>query len=893
MSENTIDTLVIKVEGQDESAGSTLDNIINKLGAISRNTSSASRRVTNFTKRLGALKSVINSIRPGNINQSFGAANSSTQQLNDNLNNVKDTANDLNGTVERVADTAGTSADKLSDKTANVKDKIEQSSKSVKSFGTQVKAAFSETIIGRFAGKVKQIFSSLGRIALYRFMRTIIKQVTEAFGTGINNLYQYSLTFQGSFSQSMDRAASAMLSFKNSIGAAIAPLIEFLVPYLDKAVDKLMEINNTIAEVIAGLTGKSTFSKAVRVTTQYAEAANKAGKSTSKVKNQVEDLKRSFAGLDEITVIGDKLSDSMPDMSSSDSAVSSTPDYSSMFVETPVNMEKVEKVRDIFKDIWKLAGLIAGAIAGWNFGKALSSLGKLGGLKGLAAVAGAIMAVTGAILEFQGLSDILKNGIDWENTLKTFLGGALIVAGGALIGLAFGNAFLGAALGAILAGFPMVVVGIIDALKEGINEKSALLIAAGSTLVGAGIGFLIGGPVGALVGALIGLAVGALMDLGIWVYQNWEKVCAWCEQAITDIGNFFKGIWDWICGIWEAGVTWFDTNIIQPIVGFFTGLWEGVSKAASDCWNAIVDFFSPAINWFSQLFGSIFQTIKDIFHNIGVIASGCWEIIKKVWGVVTEFFSNIWNGIKNTAVAAWEGVKSVFTTISDWIYRVVIAPVSDFFKGLWEGFVEKAKQAWEGVKQVFSAVAGFFGRIFSEAWEKVVKVFSIAGEIFVDIKDAIVAAFKWVVNGIINGINHVIAIPFNAINGALSWIRDIEIGGWKPFSGIVEIHVPQIPLLANGGIVDSGTAFIAGEAGPEVVAQMGNRTGVMNTDQMEESVVRGVTAANEEQNKLLREQNNLLRQLLSKDSTINVSTITSAMSRQNKRDGKVTVPVGI
>lgn len=45
--------------------------------------------------------------------------------------------------------------------------------------------------------------------------------------------------------------------------------------------------------------------------------------------------------------------------------------------------------------------------------------------------------------------------------------------------------------------------------------------------------------------------------------------------------------------------------------------------------------------------------------------------------------------------------------------------------------------------------------------------------------------------------------------------------------------------FANGGTPDVGTLFYAGEAGAEVVANMGHSTGVMNVDQMEAAVANG------------------------------------------------------
>ena len=49
-----------------------------------------------------------------------------------------------------------------------------------------------------------------------------------------------------------------------------------------------------------------------------------------------------------------------------------------------------------------------------------------------------------------------------------------------------------------------------------------------------------------------------------------------------------------------------------------------------------------------------------------------------------------------------------------------------------------------------------------------------------------------------------------------------------------------IPVFANGGsLANNGTLFLAGEAGAEIVADMGSKTGVMNVGQMENAVANG------------------------------------------------------
>lgn len=78
----------------------------------------------------------------------------------------------------------------------------------------------------------------------------------------------------------------------------------------------------------------------------------------------------------------------------------------------------------------------------------------------------------------------------------------------------------------------------------------------------------------------------------------------------------------------------------------------------------------------------------------------------------------------------------------------------------------------------------------------------------------------------------------------------------------------SINQYATGGYPTSGQLFIANEAGAEMVGTIGGRTAVANNDQIVEGISRGVAAANEEEVALMKEQNNLLRQLLAKEGRI-------------------------
>ena len=279
------------------------------------------------------------------------------------------------------------------------------------------------------------------------------------------------------------------------------------------------------------------------------------------------------------------------------------------------------------------------------------------------------------------------------------------------------------------------------------------------------------------------------------------KGIGYVTSAIEFVGNIFDIVVTFIKGVLLGVADWINDNVVQPII----------------------DFFTPIVEWFSKLWDSISKTAEDIWNNIVGIIQGVIETIEILWGLakdwlnehifqpIGEFFGKVWNKISEVASSVWDTVKS------------------------------KAKEAWEGIKNVFSPVVDWFKDKFQKAWEGVKNVFSTGGKIFTGIKEGIESTFKTVVNGIIGGLNKVIEVPFNGINAALRKIKNISIAGKKPFEGkIYEVSVPQIPLLANGGMPTTGEMFIAREAGPEMVGRIGNRTTVANNDQIVKGIEQGV-----------------------------------------------------
>jgi hypothetical protein len=165
--------------------------------------------------------------------------------------------------------------------------------------------------------------------------------------------------------------------------------------------------------------------------------------------------------------------------------------------------------------------------------------------------------------------------------------------------------------------------------------------------------------------------------------------------------------------------------------------------------------------------------------------------------------------------------------------------------------------------------------------------------------NSIVNGAKGVVNGLIGLFEGMANGVIKCINSIIKGLNKISIklpdwaGGQTFGINIKQISEISLPRFAQGGFPEDGL-FMANHG--ELVGKFSNgKTAVANNEQIVEGITGGVYAANQEQNGLLREQNKLLRQLVESRSNgqIDVTTITSAMQRKNRRDGKTIVPVGI
>ena len=287
---------------------------------------------------------------------------------------------------------------------------------------------------------------------------------------------------------------------------------------------------------------------------------------------------------------------------------------------------------------------------------------------------------------------------------------------------------------------------------------------------------------------------------------------------------------------------------------FWQNLWERIKLTVQTVWKVIKDAASAAWDLIKKIwngvpafFGRIWDDIKAIFSAVGAVLSGdfsgAWDLIKGVWDNVVQFFADVWNGIKdifsgiddyfgNMFSNAWKKLVDIFSPVSEWVQQNIIEPVAGLFTDFWDNWKTGVKAAWDAVTGVFGGIADWFKDKFSKAWQAVKDVFSVGGKVFDGIKEGIVSAFKAVVNAIIGGINKVIAIPFNTINGILDTIQNVSILGFEPFKDLLtgRLPVPQIPKLKQGGVLKRGqVGFLEGDGAEAVVPLENNKKWIAAT----------------------------------------------------------------
>lgn len=383
--------------------------------------------------------------------------------------------------------------------------------------------------------------------------------------------------------------------------------------------------------------------------------------------------------------------------------------------------------------------------------------------------------------------------------------------------------------------------------------------------------------IGQSIGMVIGLKIAALPEFvaaGL-LQLNWSSVAKAIGGSI--VGGM-SGLYETITGSLQAVFDRVSSEWKPSIDLGFLG--DVIIKALDTILASMFYAAQFVVGLLSEEFKSWLAGIWDEWGNtiiagVSVVLAGIAVLVGGIPGVIAVGLLSLIMLFSNATTALAEGMEATGNYLND----NFVQPVMRWFDDL----------AWSIAFAALDAVDWFRG-----AWSTVATWFDT------NVCQPVINLFKGMVNGVIDAINGFLtflnnmsfSIPSVTIK-VPEWAKsvfgwgNVTIGGgsFDPF------NIPTIPRLASGGFVNSGQLFIANEAGPELVGQMGGRTAIANNAQIIQGISLGISDANEQLERQNEEIIRLLRQLNAKELKAEI-TPSAALGRVNKKSEQMYVKAG-
>ena len=192
-----------------------------------------------------------------------------------------------------------------------------------------------------FLGKM---WSKFKNVAFYRIVRTLLAQLTRSITAGLENIAK----FNEDANNVLSVYKTEFTYIKNSLGAALLPILQSLLPTITRISDGFVDITNSIGIISAALNGQKSFLQAKKYAQSYADT--------------LEEVKKSTVGFDELNILGNNSS--------------TQDDASQMFEKVDISgwdvAGSIAKIAVLVGSITTLLALIKGV----NIGTVFTKMGK-------------------------------------------------------------------------------------------------------------------------------------------------------------------------------------------------------------------------------------------------------------------------------------------------------------------------------------------------------------------------------------------------------------------------------------------------------------------------------------------------------------------------------------
>lgn len=252
-----------------------------------------------------------------------------------------------------------------------------------------------------------------------------------------------------------------------------------------------------------------------------------------------------------------------------------------------------------------------------------------------------------------------------------------------------------------------------------------------------------------------------------------NALLAWIQPNIPVIKQIFEEAFNFISTVifplFNTAIGVITKDVLPALENLFTHITKDILPVFSDYWKWLSDTIIPMLQ---KIFEQISPPIKEVLNSLG------------------DLFKTIAENIGTSL----DKMKGVF----DFVFP--------FIKGLVEGTIKSIGDIIGGLLGIFNGIIEFITGVFSGNWSKALEGIK---DIFGGVFDSLVGLAKTPINliiGLINGLlEHISKIKID--------IPHVDIPGLGTVGGgsLGFPNIPNIPYLAQGGIVTRPTQVVVGD----------------------------------------------------------------------------------
>lgn len=260
------------------------------------------------------------------------------------------------------------------------------------------------------------------------------------------------------------------------------------------------------------------------------------------------------------------------------------------------------------------------------------------------------------------------------------------------------------------------------------------------------------------------------------------------KGIVAGLGGAFKGVWAIIQAHPFVVIVAVIALVITSIIKLYNKS-EEFRNFVNELWSNLKEIFSGIQQSLKELWDNHLKplwedSLKPLFKSLGDAFSGLWDTISQVVGwVVGILGGTLLTAFTSTFGSILKTVTTVIGGVSDAL-NGILTFISGVFSGNW-------KKAWEGIKLAFKGV-----------WDALTGIAKAPLNMIIGFINGALKAITSGVNTVIRNINK------------LSW----KVPDWVPLIGgqqwgfnFKTLNAPQIPFLANGGVIEQPTVAMMGE----------------------------------------------------------------------------------